>query len=61
MTMGPNTITNAIVERERAQAAAERNVLQLLARLNPPKQFSKRSIALMSNSRGALIADMGSR
>jgi hypothetical protein len=57
----PNTITNAIVERERAQAAAERNVLQLLARLNPPKQFSKRSIALMSNSRGALIADMGSR
>lgn len=52
---------NAKVDRLKAEAAAERRILTFLARQNPPKRFRTRALSLMTHSRGALIADMGSR
>lgn len=61
MTSSVASDVMAIVEAKKAEAAAEQRVLRMVAAASPPKQYRKRSIALMSPSRAALIADMGSR
>jgi hypothetical protein len=61
MTSSVASDVMAIVEAKKAEAEAEQRVLRTLQRISPPKKYRLRSIALMSNSRAALIADMGSR
>jgi hypothetical protein len=51
--------SNAIVEANQRAAAAERRVLATVQRLTPQRQYSKRSLALMSIGRGALVVSDG--
>jgi hypothetical protein len=57
MTSSVASDVMAIVEAKKAEAAAEQRVLRTWSRLNPPKKYRVRSIALMSNSRAR--ADRG--
>jgi hypothetical protein len=49
---------NAKVDRLKAEAAAERRIRCLLAKSS--KQFSVKALSLMTHSRGAVVAVMGS-
>jgi hypothetical protein len=57
---GPQEICddiNAIVEAKKREAAAERRIRSFVA---SKKRFSVRALSLMTHSRGAIIAAMGS-
>lgn len=51
----------AEVDRQKAQIAAEKRVLEMRRRLEPPKRYSVRNLALMTIGRGAFIAANAAR